>query len=175
MMKESMVITLVAKDRPGLVETCAAVVNEHGGNWEESRMIRLAGEFAGLVHVQVPSDRADDLEKALGALDEISVTVARTVPGPSSNDAYFLKLEVVGHDHPGIVRRLSEAMADRQVSIEELETELVSAPMSGDTLFRAIARLRAPKSTGLEELTESLEQIAADLMVDITLEEPADA
>ena len=82
---------------------------------------------------------------------------------------------MVGQDHPGIVHRLSEAIAGRKVSIEKLETELVSAAMSGETLFQARARLRAPKSVSLEELTQELEELAADLMVEVTLEEPDDA
>ena len=43
---ESLVVTVIGKDRPGLVELVSAVVEEYGGDWVESRMSRLAGEFA---------------------------------------------------------------------------------------------------------------------------------
>ena len=172
-MMESMVMTLIGQDRPGLVEVFAAVIDEHGGNWEESRLVQLAGEFAGLVHVQVPTERASDLEAALRRLDGVEVVVARAMRGEElPGDVHMLKLEVVGQDHPGIVRRLSQAVAEWEINIEELETELVSAPMSGDMLFQATARLRAPKTVSLEGLIQKLEKLAADLMVEITLEEP---
>ena len=40
-------MTIIGPDRTGLVESVARVVAEHGGNWLESRMSRLGGEFAG--------------------------------------------------------------------------------------------------------------------------------
>ena len=61
-MKISMVMTLIGKDRPGLVESLSRTVEEHGGNWEESRMAHLAGQFAGKSLDQLD---LDDLLKLL--------------------------------------------------------------------------------------------------------------
>lgn len=175
-MSQSIVMTLIGKDRPGLVEAVSAVIEEHGGNWEESRMVQLAGEFAGLVHVSVPDAKATGLEAALRDLGGVAVVVSRTAPEePLGGDTHFLKLEVVGQDHPGIVHRLSQEIASYKVNIEELDSELRSAPMSGETMFHATARLRAPKSLSLEELTATLEEIASDLMVELHLEDPGGA
>ena len=43
----TLVLTVIGRDRPGLVDTLSGVVAEHGGNWEESRMAHLADRFAG--------------------------------------------------------------------------------------------------------------------------------
>ncbi len=172
-MSQSIVMTLIGKDRPGLVEAVAAVVEENGGNWEESRMVQLAGEFAGLVHVSVADAQAAGLEAALRELDGVAVVVACTQDEEAAADGtHFLLLDVVGQDHPGIVHSLSREIARRGVNIEELESKLESAPMSGETMFHATTRLRAPKGMSLEELTEELEELAADLMVELHLEEP---
>ena len=172
-MKESLVMTLIGKDRYGLVESLAAIIEEHDGNWEESRLVQLAGEFAGLVHVHVPSERTAELENALAGLEGMSVVVARaTDEPPSSTPSSTFTLEVVGQDHPGIVHRLSEAIAAQKINIEELETGVSSAPMSGEKLFRAKANLVASGDVRLEDLEARLEQLAADLMVDIRLAEP---
>lgn len=172
-MKESLVMTIIGEDRPGLVEALAAIIEDHGGNWEESRMVRLAGEFAGLLRVHVDGERAGALEEALGRLDGISAVVARVAEEePPPADAHFLQLEVVGQDHPGIVHGVAEAIAALGINIEELETEVVSAPMSGGKLFQATARLRAPRSVTLGSLERDLERLADDLMVDLHLEEP---
>ena len=45
-MIESLVMTIIGADRPGLVEMVAARVADHGGNWLESRMCHLGGELA---------------------------------------------------------------------------------------------------------------------------------
>jgi glycine cleavage system regulatory protein len=80
-------------------------------------------------------------------------------------------LDLIGSDRPGIVHKISEALAARGVNVDELNTECDGAPWSGDTLFKATAKLRAPKSLDLDQLRESLEAIAGDLMVDISIDE----
>jgi glycine cleavage system regulatory protein len=169
---ESLVVTVIGKDRPGLVESVSAVVEEHGGNWVESRMSRLAGEFAGILRVSVPADRAEALSEALQGLRSggLRVVVERGIEDVVE-EGHVIVLELVGSDRPGIVHKISEALAARGVNVEELNTECEGAPWSGDTLFKAMARLRAPTALDLDQLRESLEAIAGDLMVDISIGE----
>ena len=65
---KSLVVTVIGKDRPGLVESVSAAVEAHGGSWVESRMSRLAGQFAGILRVSVPAANVDALTEALEAL-----------------------------------------------------------------------------------------------------------
>lgn len=169
---ESLVITVIGKDRPGLVELVSAVVEEYGGDWVESRMARLAGEFAGILRVSVPAGQAEALSEALVALREqgLRVVVERGFE-ETVEEGHVVLLELVGSDRPGIVHKISEALASRGVNVDELNTECDGAPWSGDTLFKAVARLRAPKGLDLDQLRESLEAIASDLMVDVSLSE----
>lgn len=169
---ESLVVTVIGKDRPGLVESVSAVVEEHGGSWVESRMSRLAGEFAGILRVSVPAAQAEGLAGALEALRAggLHVVVERGFE-ETAEEGHLIVLELIGSDRPGIVHKISEALAARGVNVDELNTECEGAPWSGDTLFKAMARLRAPKGLDLDQLRESLEAIAADLMVDISIGE----
>ncbi len=169
---ESLVVTVIGKDRPGLVESVSAVVEEHGGSWVESRMSRLAGEFAGILRVSVPAAQADALSGALETLRAggLRVLVERGFE-ETAEEGHLIVLELVGSDRPGIVHKISEALAARGVNVDELNTECEGAPWSGGTLFKAMARLRAPKGLDLDQLRESLEAIAADLMVDISIGE----
>ena len=80
-----------------------------------------------------------------------------------------MSLDLVGQDRPGIVRQLTGALASRGINVEELTTECASAPMSGEALFKAQARLLVPESCDVQKLREDLERIAADLMVDLQL------
>ena len=171
-MQQSLVMTLIGRDRPGLVESVAAIVEQHGGNWEESRMVQLAGQFAGLLRVQSPAEGAGELERALRNIEGLSVIVARAAESPPPPDTHVLELEVVGQDHRGIVHGLAAALARNGVNVEELETEVVDAPMSGEQLFKARARLLAPAELSVEDLRENLERLAADLIVEVNLEEP---
>jgi glycine cleavage system regulatory protein len=80
-----------------------------------------------------------------------------------------LRLELIGQDRPGIISEISAALATRNVSILELETNTLSAPMSGEPLFEAKATLRVPNELPLDQLRETLEDIANELMVDLDL------
>ena len=136
-----LVLTLIGPDRPGLVEAVADPIAAHGGNWLESRMAHLAGQFAGILRVEVPDDRAAALTEALRRLDTrgLHVTVQRG-PRPAPSTRRTLVVDLVGLDRPGIVREVSRVLAERGVNIEELETDRSPAPMSAELLFRSRAR-----------------------------------
>ena len=85
----------------------------------------------------------------------------------------MLKLKLVGHDRPGIVRDISRVLADCGVSIEELHTEIVSGAMSGGNLFQVQALLQVPVGLATGELRRMLEALANELMVDIALDDSA--
>jgi glycine cleavage system regulatory protein len=169
----TLVLTLIGSDRPGLVEAVSETVARHGGNWLESRMARLAGKFAGVLRVAVPEANAAGLEADLSGLGAqgLRVLVEASPDAVPAGPSRLLELELVGQDRPGIVREISQALAGRGVNVEELTTDCVSAPMSGEQLFRARARLRAPLSLAITDLTAALEAVAHDLMVDVALGE----
>lgn len=172
-MTQPLVFTFVGADRPGLVEQLSQTVAAHGGNWLESRMSELAGQFAGIVKVQVPKEQAAALRAALLALSQqqLSVVVAQS-QGEVPTGAYrSLRLHMVGNDRPGIVREVAHALAARQISVHEMDTSITSAPMSGDPLFEAVALIHVPQALDLDELKTQLNAIADALTVDIDLEE----
>jgi glycine cleavage system regulatory protein len=171
-MRTSLVLTVIGDDKPGIVEQLSEQIVATGANWEESRMARLAGKFAGLLRVNVDADRADQLAATLRALDAggLTVVVERST-NPETGSAKTIRLEVIGNDRPGIVRDISHVLARQQVNIEDLETEVVSAPMQGDVLFRARATLRVPPTVTVERLRSMLEALAGEIMVDLTLDE----
>lgn len=170
-MKIPLVMTIVGPDRTGLVESVARVVAEHGGNWLESRMCRLGGEFAGILRVEIATDQKPLLLAALQNLSGLNVVVQ---PGQATSAAApgrQTELEIVGSDRPGIVREITSALARAHVNVEEFFSEVVSAPMSGETLFKASARLQLPANCDLAALKKDLEKIAADLLVDVSFAE----
>jgi glycine cleavage system regulatory protein len=173
-MQRSLVMTIIGEDRPGLVDSVASLVAEHGGNWLKSRMSRLGGQFAGILRVEVPAEKEQSLLDALKKLDAqgLSVLVHADKPKPAAKRPLSV-LEIIGQDRPGIIREISHALASFGVNVEELHTECVSAAMSGETLFKARATLSIPESCNLSELLKKLERIAADLVVDVSLEKDA--
>ncbi len=169
-MRKSLVLTVIGDDRPRIVEALADQVLAAGANWEESRMARLAGKFAGLLRVSVEADRAAELARGLAALQGgLTVVVEQTDEAPAAAGP-ALRLELVGNDHPGIIRDIARALAVQRINIEELETGVTSAPMTGELLFRARALVRLPASVTVDALRFQLEALAGELMVDLDVE-----
>ena len=171
-MLANLVMTLIGADRPGLVQLVAACVADHGGNWLESRMGHLGGQFAGIVRVEVPAARADELVRALQQLESDGLRlILHAEPGtPPKTVGALAALELVGQDRPGILRTISAVLAAHGVNVEELASECVGAPMGGGTLFQARATILVPEKTSLAAVRADLEKIASDLMVDLTLQ-----
>ena len=167
-MSKSLVLTVIGKDRPGIVNRLSDVGQRFGANWAGSRMAGLAGQFAGIVHFQVPDEKLEPLAAALRALsaDELVVVIAESDAVTSPSPQRMVQLELVGNDRPGIVRDFSGCLARRGVSIEELHTEFVSAPMSADPLFKVNALLAVPAELSDAQLKSELEGLATEMMVD---------
>ncbi|MDP3851837.1 MAG: ACT domain-containing protein [Luteolibacter sp.] len=167
-MQSYLVMTVLGSDRPGLVRSLADTVAKHGGNWLESRMARMAGQFAGIVRIECPGTAVDGLLDELKSPGIPGLTVqavresAQDVP-----NRHTLGVEVVGNDRPGIVRELTAAIAGAGGNVEELTTGLESAPMSGHPMFRARGVISIPENAEPAVLTAAIESLGGDLTVDI--------
>lgn len=175
MPKTSLVLTVLGADRPGLVEAIARVVAEHEANWLESRMAHLAGQFAGILRVEVEQVNAESLAAALRAVDaDDGGCGLDTIIRPDDTTAVdadlpTLLLDVTGADRSGIVREISRVLASQGVNVEELATETLLAANTGHPVFHAAAKLRVPAGADEKGLREALEAVAADLVVEVTL------
>ena len=159
----SLILTVVGPDRPGLVRALSQAVAAAGGSWLESRMARLAGQFAGIVLVEAPETLVDDLRALEG--QGLRIVVQGGAAAEVVGDR--LTLEVVGNDRPGIVRDITAVVAAHGINIEELTTGVSSGSFSGELLFKATALLRSPDAAAVEAMRAGLEQLGNELMVDI--------
>ncbi|HEY1661942.1 MAG TPA: ACT domain-containing protein [Verrucomicrobiae bacterium] len=166
-------MTIIGPDRTGLVESVARCVAGHGGNWLESRLCRLGGEFAGIIRVELPGQNRSSLLDALKKIPGLTVTVHANETKVPAAGGRQTRLEIVGHDRPGIVHEISAALARAGVNVEEFSSEVASAPMSGEALFKAGARLQLPGNCDVAALKKDLEKIAADLLVDVSFKDLA--
>ena len=171
----SLVATVMGPDRPGIVSLLSERAQGFGANWTESRIAALEGRVAGLVHFEVPSHNAEPMAAALSSLESsgVHVVVAKQEQIPVPAGRRVVKLELVGHDRPGIVSELSGSLARRRVSIEDLHTEIVDGATPAEHLFKVKALLVVPESVPNDELRRALEPLTKEMTVDIALGEHA--
>ncbi|MFB7249834.1 glycine cleavage system protein R [Microbacterium sp. NPDC056234] len=166
----TLILTVVGSDRPGLVAAVADIVDEHGGNWENSQLAELAGAFAGVIQVSVPDDSRADLTAALRELDGLlTVTVHAGSDAADDAQARPITVQILGNDRPGIVREVSAVLRTHELSIESMTTETRDAAMAGGRLFEASVVAEVPASADLDALRADLERLTTELQVDIAL------
>jgi glycine cleavage system regulatory protein len=171
---DHLVLTVIAPDQPGLVERVAQCIAAHGGNWLESRMSRMAGQFAGILRVAVPAEGYDELVEGLQGLAAHGIRVMLAESGIEPPCTWKpILLDLVGNDRPGIVRDITRLLSEQGVNVESLVTEVKPAPMSSEPLFHAEAVLAVPLTLSLDVLQKRLEALADDLMVELDLQSPA--
>lgn len=165
-----LVITVFAADKPGQVERIADCIAAHGGNWLESRMSRMAGQFAGILRVGVPAETYEELLDALKGLAKDGIQVMFAESGIEQSCTWKpIAMELVGNDRPGIVRDISRVLTQQGINLERLVTDVRPAPMSNEPLFHAEAILAVPLTHSLEALQKSLEDLADELLVELKL------
>ncbi len=165
---QHLVISLMAADRPGIVDTVAQTVTACDGCWLESSMARLAGQFAGVLLVSVPVQRQAELIAALAALEAqgIRASCADTQPPPAIS-ATLYEIDLVGADRTGIVKQLSALLRAHGVNVERLETDRQAGSMSGAPQFFARAIVNLPADLDPNLLTRELEDLSEDLQVSL--------
>jgi len=173
-MRENAVLTITGPDRVGIVEDVTGRLLELGGNVEASRMARLGGEFAMLMHVSIPAEKAAALEASIERLaaDGYKITMTMTAPaspGAAAGTTSVYQVTVEGADHEGIVHEIAAQLATHGINIETMDTFVTPAAVSGIPLFTMVATVVAP--VGLDESAwkDALRQAAAAANVDVTV------
>lgn len=117
-------LTLVGKDRPGIVAKVTAALFDGGCNLGEASMMRLGGNFAIMLMV--------DFERSSKALTDLISPVAESLDLHLHLDRIEGKLHqhvepdvrvtVYGADRAGIVAKVTGALAEAGLNITDLES-----------------------------------------------------
>ncbi len=168
---KKLVITFISDDRPGLVEKLSQMVQQHGGNWLESKMAQLSGKFTGIVEISLPEDQVSVLTEELKALSSqgISLLAEPVVSTPSPTTLGSGEISILGMDRPGIVKEISTALAALDINVEEFHSLVEAAAMSGQPLFKADLAIGIPAEVDLQQLHEKLDVISQNLDIECML------
>jgi glycine cleavage system transcriptional repressor len=163
-------VTVVGRDRPGIIAETTNRLAALGLNLEDSTMTLLRGHFAMMLVCAGAAEEAD-IETALASLTidrSLTVTVAEVPaePTPSSGGSPWV-LTVHGGDRTGIVSAVVAEIAAVDGNITDLTTRL-----AGD-LYLLIAEIDLPAGVDVPALEAAVDWVAAELGVRATLR-PAD-
>jgi glycine cleavage system transcriptional repressor len=171
--KEYVVITALGGDRVGFAGELTTEILSFSGNIEESKMAVLGGEFAMLILVS--SDCTDCLDTIITALPEfgdkhgISIQVKKT-SAPHNKEARIpYRIETVSLDTQGVINSVAKVLKDYNISIEDLETDISSAPMTGARMFHMRGVLTIPIDVDANVIRERFEELESVQSLEVTL------
>jgi len=160
------ILTVMAKDKPGIVQAISEIILANQGSWLESSLSRLGGQFAGIIAVIIPDESLDDFKRGLADIvaDGITVKIQSFNEGGnvSGKPATIL---VEANDRFGIIDEISSALAQKSVNVEKLVSECESASMAGYDLFKAKVHVILPEGFTVNQLQTLMENVSDDLMV----------
>lgn len=165
---KQLVITFIGKDKPGLVDQLAKMVISHQGNWLGSSMSHLAGQFAGILQIELPELEEAKFCLELGAIDDLKTVIEESHPIIETTvPQKLLAINLVGNDRPGIVQEVTKVLHSVGANVEQLNSSCESAANSGQPLFKAEITVQLPEEVSSDHIQDALESLANDIMVDI--------
>jgi glycine cleavage system transcriptional repressor len=162
----SLAITVLGRDRPGIIAQTTGILAELGLNLEDSSMTLLRGHFA-MTLICAGSVSSGEIALALEPMAQdgsLTVTVREVPDEPEHGPvAASYVLTVHGGDRPGIVSAIAAEVASVGGNITDLTTRL-----AGD-LYLLVAEVDLPTGVDATALEASLTGVAAGLGVDVGL------
>ena len=159
-------VTVIGRDRPGIIAEATGLLAGLGANLEDSSMTLLRGHFAMVLVASVDAS-VDEVAAALAPLTDggtLDVAV-REVPArdPAQGIGAPYLLSVHGGDRPGIVSAVTAEVATAGGNVTNLTTRL-----SGD-LYVVVAEVDLPASADAGALGDRLAAVGAQLGVQVSL------
>ena len=173
-MEKKFIMTAFGTDRPGIVADVTQLIYEHDCNLEDSTMTRLSDEFTMMF---LFSGQGEDLEEQLSRACRrlerekgLSAFFRPVEVHPGKRRKIFSThiLKVEGIDQAGIVYRISKYLAEQNVNIADLSSQLRFSPESGTAIYTIEMHIEIPEGTSLESLERGLALVGDELCVDIT-------
>ena len=168
----SYALTAVGRDRPGIVAAISKVLLDHEINIEDSHMSILRGHFTMTLIVSLPEESDldalnDELRVAGEQLDLELLTIARVdgLPDETGPAATHI-VSVYGVDRPGIVHAVSSTLAEREITITDLQTRIFGD--EAERLYSVMLEVLIPEGE-VEETSSALASACATKGLEISV------
>lgn len=151
-------LTLVGKDRPGIVAHLSAALYDGGCNLGEATMMRLGGNFTIMMMVQFDGNisalkhMVEPVAESLGLhlhLDRIEAKMHKHMDPD-------VRISVYGADRAGIVARITGALAEAGLHILDMDT--IVAGTEEKPIY--IMQIDGHAAEGVEALQSALDVVA---------------
>lgn len=172
-------MTSVGRDRPGIVAAIARVLLEADCNIEDSRMAQLGSDFACMLMLAMPdgvtgmqlSERMNRAREEYGLWVHVTdLPPEQATSEPHEQPVYNIR--VYGADRKGIVYRITQHLADQQINISNLQTEVIPHKQP---LYVMLIEVELPPFVDVGTLSSALSRIGDEIGVRVSVKQKDDA
>jgi len=170
-MKQYMILFIVGKDRPGIVDDASTLLYERGAKIEDSKMAVMGGCFSIMTLFSCSSDQLGDIREGLVNLRDSGLESFLHEAGEPAQEplqaSLPLKVEVTAMDHPYIVQKIVHILRHHDVNILSLDTQVTQAPLSGSPLFNLSLHAAIPVDKPISKVKNDLNALAGEINLDL--------
>ena len=166
-------LTIVGRDRPGIVSQVSEILFDLGCNIADSSCSILGGQFAMILILAHPEykDRTS-FGDAFKPLEDGDLIVSLRVLKPGGEvrpqiDGDICMISVYGADKPGIVYHVAKVLGDKQINITDLNTKLVGS--AARPVYVMVIEAVLPPGVDEQNINDWLVPIREELQVDINV------
>ncbi len=166
-------LTIIGRDRPGIVSSTAEIIYQTGCNVADSSNNILGGQFAMILILSHPEfSSVEELEKAFQPLEEqeLSVFVRALKPGGETRPnlpGELCMISVYGSDKPGIVYEVTKVLSDSSINIIDLNTKLIGTKER--PVYVMMCETVLPENLDTDDLKAMMQTLKEQLQVDISV------
>jgi glycine cleavage system transcriptional repressor len=168
-------VSVMGKDRPGIVAEVSRILYEIGFNIEDSTCTILSGQFAMILVVfheklqsaSEVSPSFDEVRREMGLLITVYSLKAEEVVHEKSFAGHAHIISVYGADRPGIVYSVARELARRRVNITDLNTQVVGSKER--PVYVMVMEVDIPESVDMKELNGVFDRVKKELGVSISV------
>lgn len=165
-------VTIISKDRPGIVADTTEVLFRLGCNLEDTSCTMLGGDFAMILMVshELPFSESrlveefDQLQREKGLAIHIRTLEPEEIC-PIKPEGELCLVSVYGSDQPGIIYRVTKELAARKVNITDLNSRLVGSVQ--EPVYVLMLEALLPAGMAVEDVEGLLAELKQELQVEI--------
>jgi glycine cleavage system transcriptional repressor len=153
-------LTLVGKDRPGIVAHATAALFEGGANLGETSMMRLGGNFTIMMMVEFDGN-AHSLRDLVGGVAEslgLELHIDHIEAQLHDHRVPDVRITVYGADRAGIVAKVTGILAEAGLDILELDSDVGGT--EAEPIY--VMSIEGHASEGVAALESALEIVRAE-------------
>jgi len=166
---EKLIINAFGPDKLGLVSKISKVILSFNGNIENSKMILLESDFTILMLINIEKKNIRNLKEKLKDINDLKISFKETNPKENNMKYINYSFSITVADNEGIIYLYSNLFKKNQINIENMETEINNAPISGFPMFTMKSLLNIPTDLNIINFKKDLKDIAQENNIEYKL------